>query len=224
MADDEEQIIRHTYTRARRFTQWVRWIMGWQLPIALQAAQFVTGAATLVLLIQTRSTWGSSLPWWLQITLIITLPTVVAIATRYLRTDGTGPAAVFAGLVTLVIAPVRGRQNGKTVRSPRAHRIPTVCSLRIDLLDEQEVGTTWSAEFADELEERRPEPAVLERQRVRPTQPRRATAPAAATAGRALSVAEITRAAQALAEGQFREHDVEQPAEADQDLAPAVGQ
>ncbi len=213
MAADEEVIVRRTYTRARRFTQWVRWIMGWQLPVALQAAQFVTGAATLILLVQSRPSWGASLPWWVQILLILGLPMMVAIATRYLRTDGTGPTAMAAGLLSLATAPTRGRRNGKTVAAARARRIPAAYSLLADLAADPATGaagSAWPAGGAD-----RPHVAVSDPSRG-PGAGLTGTAAAVALGARRVSVAELTRAAEALAAGQFRH-----PAPIAQTVVPA---
>jgi hypothetical protein len=212
---EDEVIVRRTYTRARRFTQWVRWIMGYQLPVALQAAQFVTGVGTLALLIQTRAYWAGGMPWSLQILLILGLPVAVGVATRYLRTDGTGPAAVAAGLLSLATAPVRGRVNGRTLTLPRPHRAPAFYSVLIDIDELARVAdaaaairwpgspaapgttpaTTTSSAAAPASAPRRPASAPG---------PRRATAAATAPGPRLVSVAELTRAAAALANGEFR--------------------
>jgi hypothetical protein len=204
---EDEVIVRRTYTRARRFTQWVRWIMGYQLPVALQAAQFVTGVGTLALLIQTRAYWAGGMPWSLQILLILGLPVAVGVATRYLRTDGTGPAAVAAGLLSLATAPIRGRVNGRTLTLPRPHRAPAFYSVLIDI---DELARAADAAAATRWPGSPAAPATT-------PGPRRAPAAAIAPGPRLVSVAELTRAAAALAGGEFRHgpevssHESDQP-------------
>ena len=212
MNAEDEVVIRRTYTRARRFTQWVRWIMGYQLPVALQAAQFVTGVGTLALLIQTRAYWAGVMPWSLQILLILGLPVAVGVATRYLRTDGTGPAAVAAGLLSLATAPIRGRVNGRTLTLPRPHRVPAFYSVLVDLdnlahAGETAAATRWPGSLAAPLTTpaAAPEPPHAPHRRPGVAAPVGARAAAAvAPRPRLVSVAELTRAAAALADGEFR--------------------
>ncbi|MFC0429941.1 hypothetical protein [Kutzneria buriramensis] len=214
MSAEDEVIVRRTYTRARRFTQWVRWVMGYQLPVALQAAQFVTGVGTLALLIQTRAYWAGGMPWSLQILLILGLPVAVGVATRYLRTDGTGPAAVAAGLLSLATAPISGRVNGRTLTLPRAHRAPAFYSVLIDIdelarVADAAAATRWPGSPAapattpTATTSSAAAPAGAPHRASAPG-PRRAPAAATAPGPRLVSVAELTRAATALANGEFR--------------------
>lgn len=203
---DEAAVVRRTYTHARRFQQWVRWVMGWQLPVALQAAQFIGAGATLVLLVQTRQLWAAALGWQAQTLVLLCGPAVVMGVIRLLPRDGTGPVAVAAGLAALATSPRRGRRAGRPAPAPRPHRIPATYSVTLTPVPAVAVAETAVVPIAVAVPAAEaPEPAAAAGVPVPVARAGGERVEAPAGRARLVSVAELTRAAEALAAGQFRD-------------------
>ncbi|MEU1868314.1 hypothetical protein [Streptomyces gardneri] len=141
--------------------------------------------ATIAALILTRPLWGGQ--GWLDVTVLLILPAVVAFVLRHLHIDGRNPAAALLSIALMLAAPRCGQLRGRAYRPVR----PTRGDTRIHLpADDQAARTTTPAINAAPAPEPQP----------KPTQPRPAV-PAAeplAPAGPSAPSAPMASGVQAL--------------------------
>ncbi|MFK0238780.1 hypothetical protein [Streptomyces vinaceus] len=153
------ELIGRCYTKARRaplvhgVIRDVNGGRGIRLPggpyTMTQLAGIVATVATLIL---TRPVWGGN--GWLDVAVLLVLPTVVAFVLRHLHIDGRNPAAALLSIALMLAAPRRGQLRGRTYRTPR----PTRGDTRIHLpADEPSAGAPPSD--AAPTPEPRPMPA-----------------------------------------------------------------
>ncbi|MER8236122.1 hypothetical protein [Streptomyces sp. NPDC094049] len=175
--DLDFELIGRCYTKARRaplvhgVIRDVNGGRGIRLPGGPYTLTQLAGiVATVAALILTRPVWGGH--GWLDVAVLLVLPTLVAFVLRHLHIDGRNPAAALLSIALMLAAPRRGQLRGRTYRQVR----PTCGDTRIHLpADEQAAEATAPAKTSA------PAPAPRPKQtRPRPTDPAAASsAPAA---------------------------------------------
>ncbi|MFD9047868.1 hypothetical protein [Streptomyces zaomyceticus] len=125
--EPEHELIGRCYTKARRaplvhgVIRDVNGGRGIRLPggpyTLTQLAGIVSTVAALIL---TRPLWGGH--GWLDVTVLLILPFVVAFVLRHLHIDGRNPAAGLLSIALMLAAPKRGQLRGRAYRPTRATR------------------------------------------------------------------------------------------------------
>ncbi|MFI5986788.1 hypothetical protein ACIBEA_38745 [Streptomyces sp. NPDC051555] len=130
MSADEEQLVGHSYTRARRHPLVIGKLPGaGRLPGGpYTITQIVTMAGTFLLLVLTRQLWayfgiGNAL-------IMIAVPWGLAWILRYARLDGRDPARAVRSLMVYASAPPGGRLGGRPQRRTRSRIATGQCTVR----------------------------------------------------------------------------------------------
>ncbi|MFZ3491641.1 hypothetical protein ACODT5_00110 [Streptomyces sp. 5.8] len=149
MSADEEELIGHSYTRARRHPLVIGKLPGaGRLPGGpYTVTQIVTMAGTFLFLVLTRQLWayfgiGNAF-------IMIAAPWGLAWILRYARLDGRDPARAVRSLMIYASAPSGGRLGGKPQRRIRPRLAIGRCTIR---LSDPSIGPapTAGAEAVDE--------------------------------------------------------------------------
>ncbi|MEV4506649.1 hypothetical protein [Streptomyces klenkii] len=171
MSDLDEELIGHSYTRARKHPLVIGKLPGaGRLPGGpYTITQIVTMVATFGLLVMTRDLWahfgmGNFL-------VLIVLPWGLAWVLRYARMDGRDPARALRSLLIYSSAPAGGRLSGRPQRTARPRLASGTCTIHLRTLDPAPAEQPAAAVQPDL------QPAVARR--------RPEASPSAAAAGRA---------------------------------------
>ncbi|MFI1258943.1 hypothetical protein ACH4U6_34925 [Streptomyces netropsis] len=131
MSDLDEELIGHSYTRARRHPLVIGKLPGaGRLPGGpYTITQVVTMVATFGLLVMTRQLWahfgmGNFL-------VLIALPWGLAWVLRYARMDGRDPARALRSLLIYSSAPADGRLSGRPQRTARPRLASGTCTIHL---------------------------------------------------------------------------------------------
>ncbi|MFJ3817755.1 hypothetical protein [Streptomyces sp. NPDC090056] len=184
-SEPDSELVGRCYTKARRaplvhgVIRDVNGGRGIRLPGGPYTLTQLAGiVATVAALILTRPVWGGH--GWLDVAVLLVLPTVVAFVLRHLHIDGRNPAAALLSIALMLAAPRRGQLRGRTYRPAR----PTRGDTRIHLP-------------ADEPSTDAPQGDAAPEPRPRPDRPR-ATAPAAEPPAPAAPAEPVASGVQAL--------------------------
>ncbi|MFB7453248.1 hypothetical protein [Streptomyces sp. NPDC056194] len=168
------ELIGRCYTKARRaplvhgVIRDVNGGRGIRLPGGPYTLTQLAGiVSTVSALILTRPLWGGH--GWLDVAVLIVLPSVVAFVLRHLHIDGRNPAAALLSIALMLAAPRRGQLRGRAYRLARPTRGDTRVHLPVDDLPAEAAAPASDAARA---------PAST---RPKPTRPEH-TAPAAPVA------------------------------------------
>ena len=131
MSADEEQLVGHSYTRARRHPLVIGKLPGaGRLPGGpYTITQIVTMVGTFLLLVITRQLWAHF--GALDALVMVIVPWGLAWVLRYARLDGRDPARALRSLLIYASTPADGRLSGR----PQHHRRPRlaegVCTVHV---------------------------------------------------------------------------------------------
>ncbi|WP_328372930.1 conjugal transfer protein (plasmid) [Streptomyces sp. NBC_00445] len=132
MSADEERLVGHSYTRARKHPLVIGKLPGaGRLPGGpYTITQVVTMVATFLLLVVTRRLWAH-FGGAVDALIMVAFPWGLAWVLRYARLDGRDPARALRSLLIYVGTPADGRLSG----SPQHHRRPrlaaTACTVHV---------------------------------------------------------------------------------------------
>ncbi|MFE4515392.1 hypothetical protein ACFRMQ_14515 [Kitasatospora sp. NPDC056783] len=127
---DEEILIGHSYTRARRHPLVVGKLPGaGRIPGGpYTVTQIVTMVVGFMVLTMTRALWAHF--GLLDIVIMIALPWGLAWVMRYARVDGRDPARAIRSLLVYASAPGAGRLAGRPQRRGRIRMTTGRCTVR----------------------------------------------------------------------------------------------
>ncbi|MFD9052486.1 hypothetical protein [Streptomyces zaomyceticus] len=131
MSASEEDLIGHSYTRARKHPLVIGKLPGaGRIPGGpYTITQIVTMVVAFGALALTQSVWAHF--GLANILIMIALPWGLAWVLRYARIDGRDPARALRSLLIYASAPAGGRLAGRPQRQPRPHLTRTTCTVRV---------------------------------------------------------------------------------------------
>ncbi|MEU5959324.1 hypothetical protein [Streptomyces sp. NPDC047525] len=168
MSASEEELIGHSYTRARRHPLVIGKLPGaGRLPGGpYTITQVMTMVITFGLLVMTRDLWAVF--GAMNFVLMVLVPWGMAWALRFARLDGRDPARAVRSLLIYSSTPPQGRLAGKPQRVSRTRLATATCTVRVR-------STERSASASAPVRAAKPAPAL-----VRKTRPARSSGPAGA--------------------------------------------
>ncbi|MFF6979486.1 hypothetical protein ACFZAV_17445 [Streptomyces sp. NPDC008343] len=172
MSASAEELIGHSYTRARRHPLVIGKLPGaGRLPGGpYTITQVMTMVISFGLLVMTRDLWAHF--GAMNFILMALIPWGLAWVLRYARLDGRDPARAVRSLLIYSSTPAQGRLAGKPQRVARPRLATATCTVRVRSA-ERPAPVPAAAKPS-------PVPAPVARRKARP-----APVPAAAAAGRA---------------------------------------
>ncbi|WP_331729377.1 conjugal transfer protein (plasmid) [Streptomyces avidinii] len=173
MSASEEELIGHSYTRARKHPLVIGKLPGaGRLPGGpYTITQVMTMVCSFGLLVMTRDLWAHF--GAMNFIVMALIPWGLAWVLRYARLDGRDPARAVRSLLIYSSTPAQGRLAGKPQRVARPRLATATCTVRVRSA-ERPAPAAAAAKPA-------PAPALAPARKARP-----APVPAAAAAGRAV--------------------------------------
>ncbi|WDN56223.1 hypothetical protein [Streptomyces clavuligerus] len=167
MSASEEELIGHSYTRARKHPLVIGKLPGaGRLPGGpYTITQVMTMVISFGLLVMTKDLWAAHFGA-LNFLLMVLIPWGLAWVLRYARLDGRDPARAVRSLLIYSSTPAQGRLAGKPQRVARPRLATATCTVRVRSAERPAPAAA-------------PAPAPVARRAARP-----APVPAAAAAGR----------------------------------------
>ncbi|MFF9458768.1 UbiA prenyltransferase family protein [Streptomyces flaveolus] len=131
MSASEEELIGHSYTRARRHPLVIGKLPGaGRLPGGpYTITQVMTMVISFGLLVMTRDLWAHF--GAMNFILMALIPWVLAWVLRYARLDGRDPARAVRSLLIYSSTPAQGRLAGKPQRAARPRLATATCTVRV---------------------------------------------------------------------------------------------
>lgn len=131
MSASEEDLIGHSYTRARKHPLVIGKLPGaGRIPGGpYTITQIVTMVVVFGSLALTQALWAHF--GLANILIMIALPWGLAWVLRYARIDGRDPARALRSLLIYASAPAGGRLAGRPQRQSRPHLTRTTCTVRV---------------------------------------------------------------------------------------------
>lgn len=131
MSASEEELIGHSYTRARRHPLVVGKLPGaGRLPGGpYTITQIMTMVISFGLLVLTKDLWAHF--GAMNFVLMVLVPWGLAWVLRYARLDGRDPARAVRSLFIYSSTPVQGRLAGKPQRAARPRLTSATCTVRV---------------------------------------------------------------------------------------------
>lgn len=131
MSADEEQLVGHSYTRARKHPLVIGKLPGaGRLPGGpYTITQIVTMVATFLLLVLTRQLWAHF--GVINILVMICLPWGLAWVLRYARLDGRDPARALRSLVVYASTPADSQLSGRPQHRSRPRLAGATCTVHV---------------------------------------------------------------------------------------------
>ncbi|WP_424892387.1 hypothetical protein [Streptomyces sp. XH2] len=131
MSASEEELIGHSYTRARRHPLVIGKLPGaGRLPGGpYTITQVMTMVITFGLLVMTRDLWAHF--GGMNFVLMVVLPWGLAWVLRYARLDGRDPARALRSLLIYSSTPAQGRLAGRPQRIARPRLAQATCTVRV---------------------------------------------------------------------------------------------
>lgn len=131
MSASEEELIGHSYTRARKHPLVIGKLPGaGRLPGGpYTITQVMTMVITFGLLVMTRGLWAHF--GAMNFLLMVLIPGGLAWVLRYARLDGRDPARAVRSLLIYSSTPAQGRLAGKPQRVARPRLATATCTVRI---------------------------------------------------------------------------------------------
>ncbi|GGT28039.1 hypothetical protein GCM10010271_35040 [Streptomyces kurssanovii] len=174
MSASEEELIGHSYTRARKHPLVIGKLPGaGRLPGGpYTITQVMTMVISFGLLVLTRDLWAHF--GAMNFVLMVLVPWGLAWVLRYARLDGRDPARAVRSLFTYSSTPAQGRLAGKPQRVARPRLASITCTVRVRSAERP-------ASAAAQAPATKPTPAPVRRTRPAPAaEPARKTRPATA--------------------------------------------
>lgn len=110
-----------TYTHARRHPMVIGQIGGWTPPFQLSVAQVGVLLVSILAMTQLWRTWGSFLPSWLAVVLVVGVPAALTWSVRKARIEGRSLARTAIGWLAFLGRSRLGKVGGRAYqRSGRA--------------------------------------------------------------------------------------------------------
>ncbi|MCX4682314.1 conjugal transfer protein [Streptomyces sp. NBC_01433] len=165
MSASEEDLVGHSYTRARRHPLVIGKLPGaGRLPGGpYTITQIVTMVVVFGGLALTQTLWAHF--GLANILIMIALPWGLAWVLRYARIDGRDPARALRSLLIYASAPAGGRLAGHPQRQPRPQWARTTCTVRVagdQASGEAAPAATPRLQPAAVRLERRPAPTITQ--------------------------------------------------------------
>ncbi|MEU5421117.1 hypothetical protein [Streptomyces sp. NPDC020667] len=135
MSDLDEDLIGHSYTRARKHPLVIGKLPGaGRLPGGpYTITQIVTMVVTFGVLIMTRELWAHF--GFGNFLVLVAFPWGLAWVLRYARMDGRDPARALRSLLIYLSAPAGGRLSGRPQRTARPRLATGSCTIHVRALD-----------------------------------------------------------------------------------------
>jgi hypothetical protein len=117
---DEDRILCHNYTRARRHPKVVGTVQGHKLPfgLILWTVQLAVFVGSFMAVMWTRGLWGQVVTAGpAQLVVVLAIPVALTCAVRYARMEGRAPMHMLSGVATYL-----GRRSKGVVVAGRAVR------------------------------------------------------------------------------------------------------
>ncbi|GLX22627.1 hypothetical protein [Streptomyces lavendulae] len=172
MSASEEELIGHSYTRARKHPLVIGKLPGaGRLPGGpYTITQVMTMVISFGLLIMTRDLWAHF--GAMNFILMVLIPWGLAWVLRYARLDGRDPARAVRSLLIYSSTPAQGRLAGKPQRVARPRLATATCTVRVRSAERPAPAAAPAKPS--------PAPAAVTKRQARP-----APVPTAAATGRA---------------------------------------
>ncbi|MEU0111934.1 hypothetical protein ABZ313_42245 [Streptomyces sp. NPDC006251] len=131
MSASEEDLVGHSYTRARKHPLVIGKLPGaGRLPGGpYTITQIVTMVVSFAALTMTQSVWAHFGVG--NVLIMIALPWGLAWVLRYARIDGRDPARALRSLLVYTSMPADGRLAGRPQRTPRPRLVRGHCTVRV---------------------------------------------------------------------------------------------